>query len=860
MMLRTPFTQMRSHAGRLVAAAVAVVIATAFVTAAALGANVLERSAYNAVSVGHAQADVVISSDGGAFPPALVNQVREADGAAGAAGRFTTYMVLEAGHRSDSPRAAPLPSTPSLRIEPSHGEHPTRPGEIMIADAVAERLGLTVGSTVETLVYDDVSGADAEAVRERLTVTGVFAHPGAAFDLHIPSVFGVPADVVRWSALPESMFRSILVTAEAGTSPEQLRDTLATQLREWGGVTRTADEHAEYLTARFTSDQYILAAVLAGLVGVALVVAGMVIANTFTVLVAQRTRELALLRCVGATRRQVRSGVLVEATVLGLVASIAGIAVGVALAQLAVLGLRGLLDGPWIPRSADVSIVAVVVPLVVGTVMTVIAAWGPARAATRVAPLAALRPSPLPGAGTNASPVRVKVCVGLLGSGGVLLAAGAWITGQNDVGLGLAVGVLGGAVSFGGVMAGAVVIIPALLAGVARMLRRFGGVPAKIAAVNAIRHPYRTASTMVALLIGVTLVTTMSVGAASARATFESELDSHYPVDVMMGTVQSGAGGLQSATLAAVTGVEGVDTAVPWRTTQARVEAVRSGADAGSEGDVDGGGGLDVDVLGVDPAAMAEVARVELYDLREGVAIVPQWMASDLRLSDGSTIRLSAAERVIDLQVVTVRSERGVVVAEEDLAALAPSAEVGELWVGLVPDAPPGETVRAIQDAVSEVTGTTGAVAVEGAAAQRAEVRTVLDTMLMVVVGLLMVSVLIALIGVGNTLSLSVIERSQESATLRALGMTRRQLRQMLAVEGVLVAVVGSVLGLVLGLLYGWLGTLTAFGGVWDVVLDVPWLWFAAILGIAVLAGLAASVLPGRRAAREAPVAALGAR
>ncbi|WP_162450753.1 ABC transporter permease [Phytoactinopolyspora mesophila] len=856
---------MRSHAGRLVAAAVAIIIATAFVTATAVGANVLERTAYNAISVGYAQADVVVSTTSDAFPSALVEQVRQSVGVSGADGRFTTYLVLEAGHRSDSPLAAPLPSTPALRIEPSRGEHPARPGEVMIADVVAERLGLTVGSTVETPVWDNMSEGDAGPPAERLTVTGLFAHPGAAFDPHIPSVFGTSADVARWAGLPESMYHSILVTAEDGTSSEQLRNTLAPQLRESGGVVRTADEHAAYLTARFTSGAYILAAVLAGLVGVALVVAGMVIANTFTVLVAQRTRELALLRCIGATRRQVRNGVLVEATVLGVVASVAGIAVGVGLAQLAVIGLRSLFDGPWVPRHAEVSVLAVVVPLVVGTAMTVLAARGPARAATRVAPLAALRPSAVQGTGTRTSAARVLVCTGLLGTGGVLLAAGAWITSQASTAAGLALGVLGGAVSFGGVMAGAVVIVPALLAAVARILRRTGGVPAKIAAVNAVRHPRRTASTMVALLIGVTLVTTMSVGAASARATFESELDSHYPVDVVVGPVQSSdsMGELPPGTAAAVSGVEGVETAVPWLATRAHVEGVLTGGNSEPgppEGDADRGGGLEVDVLGVDPAAVAEVARVELYELRAGTAIVPAWLASEFDLLDGDTLRLSAAGGVVHMRVAIAPDGRGIVVTEEDLTALAPGAPASELWVGLTSDATAAETVRAIQDAVSDVAGGNGAIPVTGAAAQRAEVRSVLDTMLMVVIGLLLVSVLIALIGVGNTLSLSVIERSRESATLRALGMTRRQLRQMLAVEGVLVAVVGAVLGLALGLLYGWLGTLTAFGGVWEVILDVPWLWFAVILGIAVAAGLVASVLPGRRAAKAAPVAALGIR
>jgi putative ABC transport system permease protein len=175
-----------------------------------------------------------------------------------------------------------------------------------------------------------------------------------------------------------------------------------------------------------------------------------------------------------------------------------------------------------------------------------------------------------------------------------------------------------------------------------------------------------------------------------------------------------------------------------------------------------------------------------------------------------------------------------------------------EAWARLADGAEPALVVPAVQDALIDT-----AVLVSGAAVERAMYERVIDTLLAVIVALLAVAVVIALIGVANTLSLSVIERRRESATLRVIGLSRRRLRGTLAIEGVLIAGVGGALGIVLGVLYGWAGAATVLGVVGEVRLDVPWLDLAAVLGVSVAAGLLASVLPGRSAARTSPVAAL---
>lgn len=179
---------------------------------------------------------------------------------------------------------------------------------------------------------------------------------------------------------------------------------------------------------------------------------------------------------------------------------------------------------------------------------------------------------------------------------------------------------------------------------------------------------------------------------------------------------------------------------------------------------------------------------------------------------------------------------------------------MSRLWVGLDDTGDATQVVPAIQDAI--VSSDTP-VEVAGIAVERAAMQSVIDTILGVIVGLLAVAVVIALIGVANTLSLSVIERRRESATLRAIGLSRAQLRWMLAIEGMLIAGVGAVLGIVLGVLYGWAGAATALSVMGDVSLAVPWRDVALVLVVALVAGLVASVVPGRTAARTSPVAAL---
>jgi putative ABC transport system permease protein len=393
--------------------------------------------------------------------------------------------------------------------------------------------------------------------------------------------------------------------------------------------------------------------------------------------------------------------------------------------------------------------------------------------------------------------------------------------------------------SFLGVVLLAQRAVPPVVAAAGRLAGRLGGVPARLAAGNATRNPRRTAATATALLIGVTLTSAMVVGAASTRATATAGLAAAYPTDVLVRAGEPLPAGL----LADLTAVDGV-------TAGAVVDTA----------EVTGPDGETWSVLGVDPPAARPVLRstTDLVLPADGQVVLPEWLAQSWSVGAGDQVRLTAAGGGLTATVVVVGSNDvdGPLLTAADLQRLTPRTTIGELWLRLADGDPDAQA--ATVDAVTDRTGTTAPTAmVAGLVSERAAIDSVVDTLLLVVTGLLGVAVVIALIGVGNTLALSVVERRQENGLLRALGLTRRQLRGLLAWEAVLVAGVAAVLGVLIGGAYGLIGAASVLGGQGDVVLAVPWLQIAAIVAVATLAGLLASVLPARRAARTAPVAAI---
>jgi putative ABC transport system permease protein len=819
-MTRVVTANLRAHAARLVASTVAIVIAVGFVVATLTLGETTRATMLEAIGARYVSADVVVTStdgdpiDGVAGEVAGVPGVQAVDLATS-----TSVQALVPGRSGaqyllvDSVAADPVLRWQHL----ADGALPDRPGEV----AVSERVGARVGDVLTVTTYGEDGTEDTSPV----TVVGVVdlrGDPSAGLN---GRAFVSAEQVEAWGALGPSELR---VAGTTGTDADALAAAVQGALAGRDVDVRTGEEQAVREAEALTGDARVLTLMLLVFGTVALLVAGLVIANTFAVLLAQRTRELALLRCVGATARQVRRSVLAEAALTGVAASVLGVGAGIGLAAV-VSALVGT-DSPVPLAGVSVPLSAVLGGLAIGTLTTLVAALAPARAATRVAPLAALRP-------LDPAPLRSRGGLLRLAAGLLLVVPGVLLMGAG-VALGevlLSVG--GGALSFLGVVLLAQRAVPPVVALAGRLVRS-RGVTARLAAGNATRNPRRTAATATALLIGVTLTTAMVVGAASTRSTAQAGLEAQYPTDVVV------TGNTEGGVPASLTGrLEAVD-------------GVRAAAGL-SAGGVTGPDGYEGWTLGVDPAEAAAVLRStdDLPLPTEGTAVLPWWTVEGWGVEAGGQVTLTGDGGSRTFTVALGDTDSPLLTAP-DLAALDPDAVADTVWLRL----DDGADAAAVVDEVTDVAGSiVPTAAVTGLASERAALDEVLDVLLLIVTGLLGVAVLIALIGVGNTLALSVVERRQENGLLRALGLTRGQVRGLLAWEAALVAGVAAVLGVLLGAAYGLVGVASVLGDYGEVVLSLPWLQVGAIVVVATVAGLLASVLPARRAARTPPVAALAA-
>ncbi|WP_225227075.1 FtsX-like permease family protein [Oerskovia gallyi] len=893
---------MRRSIGRLSAAGIAILIGTAFLTATLLAGNVMTQVTNGSIAARYADSDLVVANDQG-LDAAEIAAVGTTPGVEAADARKLRAFQLVSGGKRTFQIVSPVMTDP--RFEPQEvtaGAQPSAAGEIALPEETADRLGLELGDTV-TLVRsvwqpvaegatapdgtdstdstDGTDSADSSAtageaadggttspdeaplgeytdVDEKLTLVGLLDDPMGAHSQYGGAGLVDAAELTTWddsAAEPGAsadVTNDVLVALAPGADVETVRTQIADSQGD-GTTVMTTDEYAKKVAAEMTGGEDVFTYMILTFAAIALLVAALVIANTFQVLVAQRTRTLALLRCVGADRKQLARSVLLEATTLGIIASVAGILVGTGLVQLALTVAGGMDLGVPLPELVQITVPVVLVPLLVGTVVTLVASFSPARAATRVAPLAALRPSDAPTVSTGAGRVRLVASILLVVGGASLLALGIVLGQQGSAEMGLLAATAGGAASFVGVLIGAIFWLPRVVSVVGKALTGSGST-AKLAAANTLRNPRRTAATSTALLIGVTLVAMMSTGAVSARMSMNNELDSRYPVDVSLATDGYDDNGgndpieLPQTTMSTAESTEGIASVVPL--TAATVSV-----------DLDGQS-ITFLARGVDPADAVGLVRnaKAVEGLVPGTVVVPEMVAKDWKIATGDELSLAAtapegtgSPATLEA-LVTPMGGRALLVTPDTLDGVAPGAPVTTAWVGLTDVTDAGSVVPALQDALAE---SSIPIDVTGAAVERALYQKVVDTVLGIVVGLLAVAVVIALIGVANTLSLSVIERRRESATLRAIGLSRSQLRWMLAIEGMLIAGVGAVLGIVLGVLYGWAGASAALAVMGDVTLAVPWRDVALVLVVALVAGLLASVIPGRSAARTSPVEAL---
>ncbi|MBA3368495.1 MAG: ABC transporter permease, partial [Geodermatophilaceae bacterium] len=504
-MLRLTLAQVRAHVGRLVASCLGIIIAVAFIVATLVLTETSRITVLEAVGARYVDTAAVVTPTGSAQTPEsnqqeatpgnaaqtseLVDALTRVTGVTAVSAETQSLVDVEVPGSSGTQFAVveSVPSAAELQWhELASGRLPTTPGEV----AVSARVGAALGDTLRVTAYgveaqQPGTTAEPEPVVEDVIVVGVVdlgSDPTANVQGRL---FATPDQVAAWGGVEPFEFR---IAAAAGADLERLLVEITGAVRERGSSAAvvTGEQAAELRTQAFTGEAAALTAILLVFAGIAVLVAGMVIANTFAVLLAQRIRELALLRCVGASARQVRRGVMSEAAITGFGASAVGVGAGICIAALTstIIG-QSQSAIPLTGLSAPPS--ALLLGLATGTVVTVGAAFFPARSATRVAPLAALRPSDLAPIRSKGGLLNLALGLGLFVTGVALLTGGVLI---GDV----LVAVGGGALSALGILLLLQRIIPPVVALAGRAAARFGGVPASLAAGNATRNPRRTAA------------------------------------------------------------------------------------------------------------------------------------------------------------------------------------------------------------------------------------------------------------------------------------------------------------------------------------------------------------------------------
>ena len=716
------------------------------------------------------------------------------------------------GNWSDSPDLNPFTIV--------DGGPPGADDEVVIDKKSADDGEFRVGDTTTVLVQ----GPPQQVRISGIVKFGEADSPGGASFV----LFTTP--VAQRLVAEAGRFDGVSVVAENGLSQREIADRIARVVPEGIEVvtgeeitTENQDDIKEGLS--FFNVFMLVFAVVALLVG------SFMIFNTFSITVAQRTREHALLRAIGATRRQVLGSVLVEALLVGILASLIGLAVGLGVA----VGLKALLAGFGIDIPAGGVVFrprTVVVSLIVGIGVTLLAALAPARKAGRIPPVAAMR-EVATGSSGYGSKLRILIGVGVLALGVASLMAGLFGGGGSAlpmVGLGVLL------VFFGVSVLGRTIALP-LSRAIGAPLPRLRGITGALARQNAMRNPKRTAATASALMIGVGLVGFITILAASTRASINGTIDKAFTGDLAIDSGTFDVGGLDPALARRINALPEVDVATGLRLGTAEVN-----------GEV-------TTLQGVDPATAFEIVNVE--PLRgdpvalgaDDIAVFEDVAESeDLEVGDTVPVVFKDTGRE-ELTVAMIYGENQPI-GDYLLGLDAYEANFADQFDSLIfIDTADGVSMPTALAAVERVTDEFPGAEVQDRTEYKEEQTAFVNQLLGLVYALLTLAIVIALLGIGNTLALSILERTRELGLLRAVGMTRSQLRSTVRWESVIIALLGTLLGLVVGVFFGW-ALVQALSDEGIDRLRIPFGTLAFVVVLAGLAGVVAAILPARRAAR----------
>lgn len=844
---KTSMRNFFAHKGRMALSAVAVLLSVAFVCGTLVFTDTMNTTfdklfaATSAdVTVSPKTAKVDDTPENGkpqSLPASVIAQVEKADGVKKAEGAISSSSVTvvdshnkNMGSDTGAPTLAGNWTSNDLRsMEITSGHAPRGPTEVMVDADTADKHDLKIGDELRTIA---VTGD----IRARISGIATFkvTNPGAAI------VYLDTATAQQKLLGSPDVFTQISITAEPGVSDTRLKQDVTAALDGSAAYkVQTQKEAAEANKDSMGSFLDVMKYAMLGFAGIAFLVGIFLIVNTFSMLVAQRTREIGLMRAIGSSRKQVNRSVLLEAVLLGIVGSILGVAAGVGLA----VGLMKVMGAIGMELSTGDLTVAWTTPaigLALGIIVTVLAAYVPARRAGKVSPMAALRDAGTP-ADAKSGWIRAGIGLVLTGAG----AAALWATTQADeasdgsafLGLGVVLTLIGFIV-IGPLLAG--VVVRAL--GVV-VLRLFGPV-GRLAERNALRNPRRTGATGAALMIGLALVACLSVVGSSMVASATDELDKSVGADFI---VQSSTGQLivpQAAkALEAAPGIEHV-------TNYKALDAKLTNPD---------GSTTDEQVTAADATYPQDLRRETVAgDLtaaygKDAMSVGDDYAtAHGVKVGDTITVAFKAGEAA-KLKVAAITSDDTTV----DQGAMYLNTTTAEKYVpadkmpknvimfAKAQDGKAKDAYAALKSSLAEYPQ----YKVQNQADFKQDLKDQIGQLLNIVYGLLALAIIVAVLGVVNTLALSVVERTREIGLMRAIGLSRRQLRRMIRLESVVIALFGALLGLGLGM--GW-GTsaqkLLALEGLG--VLEIPWPTIITVFVASAFVGLFAALVPAFRAGR----------
>ncbi|MBB1256577.1 ABC transporter permease [Streptomyces alkaliterrae] len=842
-MFRTALRNVLAHKARLLMTVLAVMLGVAFVAGTLVFTSTLSHAFQKSSEKGFAQVDVALRPDesthmgpgeAARLSQKLLDRAERLPGAGGALGEVSGFAALADkdgklvgqgwSTRGGNYYAGKDGRGTDFRYPVKDGRAPQRAGEIMLDARTAERTGYQVGDTVRMSVDGPVR--QEKVVGVFTTDDGGVAAGGTLvlFDTRTAqSLFTKPGE-----------YEQIILTAAKGTSQAQLlkqvEESLPKEVEATTGKT-LADEQARMIDREMSGMRTFMLV----FAGISLFVGVFIIANTFTMLVAQRTKELALMRAVGASRRQVTRSVLLEAGVVGTIAAVIGLVTGIGIA----VGLRALLnafdltvpDGPLL-----VGTDAVVASLVVGIGVTMLAAWLPARRAAKIPPVAAM-------SSVHATPTtRSLVVRNTIGS--ILFAAGAALVllatgmGFNEAQAPMA---LGACVLVVGVFVLTPLLSRPLIAAAGPVLRAFG-VSGKLARQNAVRNPRRTAATASALMIGLTLITGLTVVAGSSQQAINKMAADSLKADYTLS--MANYRDLSPEVEKTLRDLPDVTALSPLRRADAEVD--------GTSHWLSGVSGKDVGKL-----VNLDFDSGSFAGLADGGVLVDRATAKENDWKRGSTLKFTFEDGKREKLTVA-----GVYRGNEMMQGLMMDTSVLDPHTQRPSDAQVMVKLKdgvsaAGKDRVAKALGENPAILIQSKQDIADATAQEFTIMLNMLYGLLAMAVVVAVLGVVNTLAMSVFERSQEIGMLRAIGLDRKSVKRMVRLESIVIALFGGVMGVGLGLFFGWaVGEL--LGGAFSTYsLVVPWDRIALFLTLAAAVGVLAALWPARRAARMNMLAAI---